>query len=278
MTILVTGATGHVGRHVVRGLLDAGQPVRAGSRSLQPGTFPEGVEGVRVDLTDPSTLPPALEGATGVFLYAQADEAEAFGAAARDAGVEQVVLLSSASVLFPDAERNPIARSHLAVEQALDRAGLPRTFLRPSYFATNALRWTTIRTERRLRTSFPEGRTTMVHERDIADVAVASLLDERHRGAAYALLGAGVSTVREQARAIADALAEPVELQEVDVDAYRDELLQHMPEAIVDRLIRVRGDAPVPSADVAVDQVQAVLGRRPRTFAEWARDHVDDFR
>jgi uncharacterized protein YbjT (DUF2867 family) len=128
-------------------------------------------------------------------------------------------------VLYPDAEANPIALRHLAVERALDEAGLNRTFVRPGYFATNAPRWwQSIRTGRVLRTAFPEAVTSPVHERDIAQVAVRALLDDTHRGAACPVLGAGPVTVREQ---VAAALGEQVRLEEVDVDTYRALLLTH---------------------------------------------------
>jgi uncharacterized protein YbjT (DUF2867 family) len=99
--------------------------------------------------------------------------------------VEHVVLLSSSTVLSPDSEANPIALRHIAAERALDEAGLDRTFVRPGYYATNALRWwQMIRTGRVLRTAFPDAVTSPVHERDIAQVAVRALLDDTHRGAA----------------------------------------------------------------------------------------------
>ncbi len=202
-----------------RGWLAAGEPVRASSRAPRPGEFPAGVEVARADLADPASWPAALAGVRKVFLYAHPEGAAEFAAAARKAGVEHVVLLSSSTVLSPDAAANPIALRHIAAERALDGSGLDRTFVRPGYYATNALRWwQSIRTGRVLRTAFPEAVTSPVHERDIAQVAVRALLDDRHRGAAYPVLGAGPVTVREQVAAIAAALGEPVRLEQVDVD------------------------------------------------------------
>jgi uncharacterized protein YbjT (DUF2867 family) len=278
VTILVTGARGHVGGAVLAELLAAGEAVRASSRTPRPGEFPDGVEVVRADLTDPASLPEALAGVSKVFLYAHPEFAAEFAAAARKAGVAHVVLLSSSSVLFPDAQDNPIAVRHLAVERALDDAGLGRTFVRPGYFATNSLRWQSIRTERVLRTAFPDATTSPVHERDIAAVAVRALLDDTHRSAAYPVLGAGPVTVREQVAAIADALGEPVRLEVVDVPTYRADLLTQLPEFMVERLLRARGSVRQLPAEVAVDGVAEIVGRPPLTFAEWARDHVADFR
>ena len=278
MTVLVTGARGHVGGAVLTGLLAAGEPVRASSRSPQPGEFPSGVEVVRADLTDPASLPGALADVRKVFLYAHPEGAAEFAAAARKAGVEHVVLLSSSSVLSPEPAANPIALRHIVVERALDEAGLNRTFVRPGYYATNALRWQSIRTERVLRTAFPEAVTCPVHERDIAELAVRALLDNTHRGNAYPVLGAGPVTVREQVAAIAGALGEPVRLEEVDVDTYRAQLLTQLPGPIVERFLQARGSVPPLPAELATDAVPQILGRPALTFAEWARDHAADFR
>lgn len=278
MTILVTGARGHVGAAVLSGLLAAGAPVRASSRTPEPGEFPEAAEVVRADLTDPATLPDALAGVRKVFLYAHPETAPQFAAAARDAGVEHVVLLSSYTVLAPNNTYNPIAQHHLAVERALDEAGLDRTFVRAGYFATNSLRWQSIRTDRVLRTSFPEATTAPVHERDIAEVAVRALLDDAHRGAAYPVLGAGSVTIRDQVAAIAEALGEPVRLEEVDVPTYRAELLTQLPAQLADFLIQAGGSVlPLP-AELGVDAVPQVLGRPASTFGQWARDHAEDYR
>jgi uncharacterized protein YbjT (DUF2867 family) len=279
MTVLVTGARGDVGGAVLAGLVAAGEPVRASSRAPRPGEFPAGVEVARADLADPASWPAALAGVRKVFLYAHPEGAAEFAAAARKAGVEHVVLLSSSTVLSPDAAASPIAVRHIAAERALEEAGLDRTFVRPGYYATNALRWwQSIRTGRVLRTAFPDAVTSPVHERDIAQVAVRALLDDRHRGAACPVLGAGPVTVREQVAAIAAALGEPVRLEEVDVDTYRAQLLTQLPGPIVERVLQDRGSVPQLPAELATDAVPEILGRPALTFAEWARDHAADFR
>src|SRR5580693_6316703 len=275
MTILVTGARGDVGGAVLAGLVAAGEPVRASSRAPRPGEFPAGVKVTRADLTDPASWPAALAGVRKVFLYAHPEGAAEFAAAARNAGVEHVVLLSSSTVLYPDAAASPIALRHLAAERALDEAGLDRTFVRPGYYATNALRWwQSIRTGRVLRAAFPEAVTSPVHERDIAQVAVRALLDDTHRGTACPVLGAGPVTVREQVAAIAAALGEPMRLEQVDVGTYRAQLLTQLPGPIVEGVLQDRGSVP----PLPADAVPEVLGRPPLTFAERARDHAADLR
>jgi uncharacterized protein YbjT (DUF2867 family) len=278
VTILVTGASGSVGGTVLTALVAAGATVRASSRSPRPGQFPDGVEVVRVDLTAPETFSNALDGVDKVFLYAHPETAADFAAAARNAGVEHVVVLSSSSVIPVNSEHNPIAERHRAVEQAVREAGLDWTFVRPGYYATNMLRWQGIRTRRELRTAFPEAVSSPVHERDIAEVATKSLLDDAQRDNAHAVLGPGSSTVRQQVAAIARALDEPVELIDIDIETYRSELLTHLPEFAVTRLIDSQGNLPILPPDVAVDAVVDLLGRPPLTFETWAQDHAHDFR
>lgn len=275
---LVTGARGSIGKEVLAGLLAAEQTVRASSRNPQDGEFPEGVEVVRADLAKPKTFPKLLAGVGRVFLYANAEAPKQFLTAARDAGVEHIVLLSSHSVLFPNPENNPIAMMHLKVERALRESGLEWTFIRPGYLATNTLRWESIRAERVLRTAFPDGTAFLVHERDVAEVSVQSLIGDSHRGKAYLLPGAGPLTVREQVAAISDALGETVHIQEVDVATYRAELLTQVPESLADRLIEFKGQIPQVPSNMRVDAVPEVLGRPPLSYHAWAKEHAADFR
>ncbi|MDQ0946494.1 uncharacterized protein YbjT (DUF2867 family) [Streptomyces phaeochromogenes] len=277
MTLLVTGARGNVGGAVLEALLAAGAPVRAMSRTPQYGQFPDTVEMVRADLTAPESFPQALRGVSKVFLYAHPVTALDFAAAARDMGVEHIVVLSSASVISASAD-DPIARQHRGVEEAVIASGVEWTFVRPGYFATNMLRWQSIRTDRELRTAFPDATTSPVHERDIAAIAAVCLLDDAHKGKAHAVLGAGPSTVREQVAAIAEAINEPVRVVETDVETYRAELSAKLPAFAVDLLIEARGNIPAVPAEVARDAVPDLLGRPALTVATWANDHADLFR
>ncbi len=278
MSILVTGARGSIGREVLTGLLAAGQKVRASSRDPKPGEFPEGVDVVQGDLGKPESFPRLLDGIKKVFLYANEEAPETFADAARDMSVEHIVLLSSHSILFPHPEKNPIAMMHLKVEQAVKDSGLDWTFVRPGYLATNTLHWQSIRTERILRTAFPDGQACLVHERDVAEIAVRALTDDSLRHQAYVIPGAGPLTVREQVATIAAAIGEPVRLQDVDVATYRAELVTQVPESLADRLIQFKGQVPQLPDELRIDAVPQLLGRPALSFAVWANEHAEDFR
>src|SRR5581483_10243898 len=134
--ILVTGATGNVGRHVLNRLVAGGHTVRALSRAPQDAVWPAEVEVVAGDLTDPASLDAALAGVKSVFLFAVPGSGPAFVVAAQRAGVRRVVLLSSGGVDDgAEVQAGPIATYHAEIEQALRGSDLAWTFLRPDVFA-----------------------------------------------------------------------------------------------------------------------------------------------
>src|SRR4051812_18723109 len=101
--VLVMGAAGSVGAHVLTELLDQGVPVRASVRRPEPGRFPAGLDVRAADLTDPASLDRAFDGVGAVFLYANHRGVQGVIDSARNAGVERIVLLSSGSVIHPSS-------------------------------------------------------------------------------------------------------------------------------------------------------------------------------
>ncbi|MEO6089880.1 MAG: NAD(P)H-binding protein [Umezawaea sp.] len=271
---LVIGARGSVGRHVVDQLLVAGRRVRASVRNPASADLPDGVAVVAADLTEPNTLGAALDGVATVFLYAPTAGAEGFVDAARTAGVEHVVLLSSGSVLLPDAVGNLIAEEHRAVERALAESGLRWTPIRPLVLANNALNWAgSIRDERVVRLVHPDAVTAPVHERDIAAVAVAAIVDGGEHVSGL-LTGGELVSQRRQVEVIGEAIGADVRIEELSPAQARarfggsDEF-----DAVVQFIEAARrGGSP------ATATAELVLGRRPASFAEWVDDHVGAFR
>src|SRR6266496_2844609 len=170
MTILVTGATGNVGRHVVTGLRERGADVATLSRRPGDGT-------VVGDLTKPETLHSALSDVDSVFLlwpFLSADGVrEVVAAIAQHA--RRVVYVSALSV--QDRPEGVWAE----VENAIRDSGLEWTFLRPGGFATNTLAWAdAIRAGQPARFPYAQAARSLIHERDIADVAVLALTEDGH--------------------------------------------------------------------------------------------------
>lgn len=279
MITVVFGAGGNVGRHVAAALGSAGEKIRLTSRKPHPVGFPPGAEVVTADLERPETLPAVLEGAQRVFLYAKPEGIDGFVTAAESAGVQHVVLLSSGSVVHPNAAHNPIAQAHIAVESALEHSGLAWTFIRPGMFATNTLWWwrNSIRDEGIVRAPYPDARTAPIHEKDLAALAVTALTQPGHRGHAYSVWGSESLTIRQQVRHIGAAVGREIPLEPISVEQARVELGKTMPPLGVDAILavwRAGTTAPPPVSTVVAD----VTGRPARTFAQWAEDHADDFR
>ncbi|MFK0258173.1 SDR family oxidoreductase [Streptomyces sp. NPDC090445] len=291
MTVLVTGATGNMGRRVVGRLLEAGESVRALTRRPDGAGLPAGARVVAGDLAQPRTLADALAGVEKMFLFPVPETAQEVVDLAVRAGVRRVVVLSSATVTAGwDTEY------HLPVERAVEASGLEWTHVRPGEFAVNSLHmWgPSIRARRTVVEPYPGRLSTPVHEWDIADVAAAALAEDRHVNTAYTLAGPQTLSQREQVAAIAEALGEEIRLEEATVAEARafyhrqggwaaanaDFLLGYEDysgvESTPDEPAAQEGAEP-PQAPGTVT-ADAVTGRPPRPYTEWARDHTADFR
>ncbi|MEU4253392.1 NAD(P)H-binding protein [Amycolatopsis sp. NPDC026612] len=277
MTILVTGASGHVGRAVLEALVAAGQDVRASSRDATKLDVPEGVAKVSADLEDASTLEPALDGVSAAFIYTRPQGIDGFVKAAEAAGVRHVVVLSSAATLQPDAAQSRIAALHHAVERAVAAGSFASTMLNPGAFATNTLAWRADVAEGAVRTVYPDSRIGAIHERDIADVAARILIDGSHDGQSLPLTGPAPISFREQAEVLADVLGKPLRVEELTVEQATEQMLARgwppeVPPSVLGAWARTLRE---PS--LVTDVVREVTGAAPRTFRQWAEDHRADF-
>ncbi|MFD7963101.1 NAD(P)H-binding protein [Streptomyces zaomyceticus] len=282
MTVLVTGSRGRVASTLL-GLLDAaGVKATAGSKNPADLSPPTGVGTVRCDLTDPATFDTALTGVDSVFLYAEATHAEAFADRACAAGVEHVVLLSSSSVLDPDAAENPIAASHLAAERALsaaaDAGAFEATHLQPGAFATNALQWAgALRDGRGPALPHPHTYGDPIHERDVAEAAFAVLTEPRLRGSSYLLTGPESLTFVEQLAILAEVTGRPAPHSVVTPEEWKGSVAGFIPETFAGALLSYwasHDGRPTPLTRT----VEELTGHPARTFATWAADHAADFR
>jgi uncharacterized protein YbjT (DUF2867 family) len=276
-TVLVIGATGKVGRHVVAGLLERGVEVRALVRDPLAAGLPGEVHIVQGDLRRPETVAAAAEGADAAFLlwpgFSAQGAAEVIEALARR--VDHVVHLSAARLQRDDT--GPVEGVWADVERLVEGSGVGWTFLRGGGFAANTLQWADqIRAGDVVRIPYPAAGRSLVHERDIADVAVRVLADGGPTGQAFALTGPEVLTQAEQVRAIGEAIGRPLRVEELPHNAARREfeaVMGERAEAAVAYWATLV-DAP----ERVTDDVERVTGHEARPFAEWVRDHLDDFR
>jgi uncharacterized protein YbjT (DUF2867 family) len=272
MTVLVTGSRGAVARNLIGLLRERGLAVRAAS------SRPEGPGTIACDLTNPATFAAALKGVTSVFLYAESSRIGAFAEEAAGAGIEHIVLLSSSSVLDPNAESSPLAKSHLDVERALEASPIRLTSLRPGSFASNALAWSwSLRSGRPVSLPFPGSHNDPIHERDVAEAALAVLIDPGLGGRPYTLTGPESLTFAEQIDILGRVTGRPFAVRRVTREEWKAEMAEYVPAAFADSLLdwwESNDGSPVE----LTESVRELTGHPARTFETWARDHADDFR
>lgn len=266
MTILVAGATGNVGKPLVEHLLAAGEEVRALTRDPAKAKLPAGAEVVAGDLARPGTLAAAFAGVRAAHLINVygADPAPIV-AALREAGVPKV------TVLRGDVTKSPL-------EEAIEASGLEWTWLAPVEFMSNTLEWAdSIRAAGVVREGFPEAKSAMVHEADIAAVAAAALTGDGHAGQDYWLTGPEALTPPEKVRVIGEVLGREVRYVELSTD----EVVAGWREAgfgadDIAFFLAMRTNPPEAGYTV-LPTVEKVTGRPARSFAEWVRENAAVF-
>ncbi|MER6377117.1 NAD(P)H-binding protein [Streptomyces mirabilis] len=278
--IVVTGATGNVGRPLTQVLAEAGEQVTAVSRHA--AAVPDGVRHVSADLAEPQGLTPALDGAKALFLLLSGDlhapEARPIDIIdlAADSGVRRVVLLSSQGVATRPFGPSRIAMR--AVEDALRESGLDWAVLRPGGFASNALAWAdSVRTQGMVAAPFGDVGVPIVDPADIAEVAAACLLDDRHTGGVFELTGPEVITPRQQTEAVAAALGSPVRFHELTREEAKAAMTQFVPPELADDTLDIIA-APNPAELRISSDVEGVLGRAPSPFSDWVARSIAAFR
>jgi uncharacterized protein YbjT (DUF2867 family) len=278
--ILITGATGTVGREVIRLLLGGGEKVAAITRNPARVALPDGAFVVGGDPSRPTTVISALRGVEAVLLSPRAvgnATAELLSLAAGQ-GAKRVVLLSAVTVEYGGGESR-FAEHFKAVEKAVKDSGLQWTFLRCADFAANTLVWAPqIRSTGVVRGAYGDAATSPIHERDIAEVGVRALVSSEHAGRSYALTGPQSLTQRDKVHLIGEAIGKQLSWEQISPQQVRHAMIaQGVPDDVPDRMLAYLADhvrQPGPSS-AAVEQV---LGRPALTFAEWAADHASAFR
>jgi uncharacterized protein YbjT (DUF2867 family) len=283
MPILVTGATGTVGRSLVEQLVDAGHQVRALTRdpkSAAAARLPKQVEVVRGDFGKPETLVPALRGVERMHLvaidgYGPLTTAPEILALAQDAGIRRITHLGHHDPSRDDDD--PIEADHRTVQRAIENSGLEWTHLFPGEFMANTFDWAgSIRAESVVRAPFGDWRSAMVHEADIAAIAMIALLDDGHAGRTYWPTGPEPVRRVDAVRMIGEAIGREIRFIELTPEQAREHWKNVYPETVIEWFLEMGeyldGNAPV------LPDVEQVTGRSGRTFRQWAADHADDFR
>lgn len=280
--LLVTGATGHVGRELVRELDARGAAFRVLVRDpARAAGLPGRAERVVGDLDRPATLGAAMDGVLRLFLLVPGigiEHTEHAVAAAQAAGVRHIVYLSSYAVIGDPVPA--MGRWHREREELIRASGIPATFLRPCGFMTNAFDWLpTLRAGGYVLDPVGPGRTAPVDPADIAAVAAVTLTEDGHEGERYLLTGGETFTVAEQVQILAKATGRDIEIRAVatPAEAVRFRYPHGAPQALADALIEGLTLMRADTVGVRSDTVRRLLGRAPRTFADWCARNAAAF-
>lgn len=268
MTILVAGATGNVGRHVVSHLAQAGHRVRALSRNPAAASVPAGAEAVAGDLTQPDSLKSALDGVTALHLitfggndYAPLETGAALVDLAIEMGVRKVTVLRGQPG---------------TVENAVTASDLEWTLIQPMEFMSGAFDWAdSIRDEGVVRAPFADARSPTVHDGDIGAVIAKVLTSDGHAGKTYELTGPVALSVRDKVSAIGAGLGRDIEYVELsEAQARSAWAAEGLPPEVIEFLVIAHGT----DRGTVLPTVQEITGRPPRTLTDFVRENVDRFK
>jgi uncharacterized protein YbjT (DUF2867 family) len=282
--ILVTGATGAVGRPLVDLLVGAGADVRAVTRDPRAAGLPAGVQVIEGDPARPETIAAFMGGVTTVFLHPRAvgDSAAELLVRAREHGVRRVVALSAMNIDDDPAEQPSRYRGdrNKEAEEAAVASGLEWTSLRASSFASNTLQaWSgQIRAGDIVRYVYARFEESLIDELDLAAVAARALLTDELAGRRLELTGPQSLTHEEMVATIGDVIGRPLRFQEIAPEtAARGMIARGFPEpfvtALMARYAMYAGQVQHPPTG----EVEKILGRPARTFREWVADHATAF-
>lgn len=268
-SVLVTGASGNVGRPLVDQLLGAGHRVRALTRDPERAALPPATDVVAGNLKDAGSLDAAFEGVAAAHLigfdaadYSPLDNGAEIAETALRKGVRRVTLL-----------KGELEKSDL--ELAIEASGLACTSLAPVEFMSNVQEWAdSIRSEGVVRDGFADIPSAMVHDADIASVAAAALTGAaEHAGQEYWLTGPEALTAPQKVAVIGEVLGRPIRFEELSQDQivgqWRE---QGFSDEEVEFFLLMRTNPPEAGYTV-LPTVEQVTGRPARTFAQWVAEH-----
>jgi uncharacterized protein YbjT (DUF2867 family) len=281
--VLVTGATGTIGRDVAKRLSENGVSVRAGVRDQAKARkqFGADITLVPFDFGNEKTFSEALEDVEKVFLLPpllpnQLEVTNAFVDAAKRAGIRHVVKLSAIGV---DDETRPTAvKWHRANEQHIRESGLAFTFLRPNSFMQNFFTYFPPRNGA-IYLPWGNGTASFVDTRNIASVAAEVLTIDGHKGKIYTLTGPATLGIAEVARILSEVTGREFKYVDVPETAARDGMLQAgVPQWQVELVMELHAVNKQNRWSAVTSDIEKITGTPPTDFALFARDHAEKFR
>ena len=276
MSIVVTGATGHLGRLAVEALLrrgvPAGEVVATGRRTEALADLADrGVVVRRADYDDEATLHGAFAGATALLLVSGSEVGQRVpqhAAAVRAARSAGVGLIAYTSIARADTSTLALAAEHRATEQLLAGSGVPHVLLRNGWYTENYTGQLPVYLEHGIAGAARDGRISAATRADYAEAAAVVVSEDGHAGAVYEL-GGEPFTMTELARVVSEATGRTVTYTDLPVEQYRQVLVgAGLPEPLA--AVLADGDRGVADGELLVDpaDLEGLLGRRPTPLAQ----------
>ena len=278
--ILITGASGNIGREVLKHTMATGTNIRAAYQDASKADAPSGVEVATVDFNQPGTLKAALQGVDRVFLVGPPSaqlallEQKAVDVI-RHAGIKQLVKLSAMggrAATFP--------RQHAASEDYIRSTGIPYTFLRPNGFMQNLVNYNagTINTQNAFYGSEGDGKVSHIDIRDIAAVAAKVLTEDGHISEAYTLTGPEALSNAQIAEKLSDLVGREISFVNLPPEQLKQALLSAgIPDWSADALIDLQRLYREGGAATVTQEVERLLGRKPTGYSRFLSDYRSAF-
>ena len=279
--ILITGASGNVGKEVLKQIVPTGANVRAAFQTVtKAAAAPSGVEIVTMDYNQPQTLQAALKGVEKVFLVGPPTanlpvlERKAIDEIKRS-GVRHVVKLSAMGgrdAIFP--------RQHADSEDYIKSSGVAYTFLRPNGFMQNFVTYNgaTINSQNAFYGSQGDGEVSHIDLRDIAAVAVKTLTEHGHEGKAYTLTGPEALSNARIAEILSEDTGREIRYVDLSAEQFKQALIgAGLPEWSANALVDLQQFYRRGSASAVTRDVEQLLGRKPISFEQFSRDYAQAF-
>lgn len=279
MTILITGATGELGRKVVASLLEKNSAESIAVSVRNPDKAAEfaekGIEVRKADYEDPSSLEKAFEGIEHLLLISSQGDNDTrirqhknAVSAAKKAGVTHIVYTSVSK-----AENSSLflADVHRETEKAIHESHIPYTFLRNNWYIENELQtFQSILADKTvpILTSAGNGRVGWLPRSDYAEAAAAVLTTDGHEDKIYELSGTP-STHEDLGRALSKVLGYPVQVQNVDDAAYKEALIAAgVPEAGAEVALSIQKSIREGALDIDRSDLQELIGHQGTPLKE----------
>jgi uncharacterized protein YbjT (DUF2867 family) len=278
--ILITGATGHIGKELIPLLLEAEQPMRVLVRDEHKvARLDPRIERAIGDLNNSDSLIAVMRGVERVFLvtFETGQDINVIEAAKR-AGVQHIVKLST---LEATEHKIKVGKWHYEREELIRASGLDWTFLRPGMFMSNSIEWWSDSIKGQGSVFFPggkKGKVAPIDPRDVAKVATLALTQSGHSKQAYELTGAELFTIGEMVQIISNVIEKPIQYMDIPPIAARLFMLKSgMDKALVNALMEMLASLRKNEGAIVTDTVQRVTDNVPLTFEAWCREHIEAF-